>query len=138
MNESLNLTVCNRDKAESHNFRFPHLMISISAPNDKPKPSISKNRIATLSLEFHDLDKPYKDYKLFSEEDAYSIFEFLKQNKEIRDVVIHCDAGISRSPAIAAALTKIFNGDDSKYFKEYLPNMLAYKIMIDVWGKLNK
>lgn len=132
----LNLTVCNRDKVESHNFRFPHLLISISAPNDKPKLPINKNRIDILSLEFHDLDEPYKDYKIFSKEDAYSIFEFLKQNKNIRDIVIHCDAGVSRSPAIAAALAKIFNDDDSEYFKEYLPNMLVYKTMMDVWKEL--
>lgn len=138
LSNSLNIIVCNRDKAESHKFHFPHLLISISAPNDKPKLPINKNRIAILSLEFHDLDKPYKDYKLFSEEDAYKIFEFLKQNKEIRDIVVHCDAGISRSPAVAAALAKIFNGDDSEYFKEYLPNMLVYKMMLDVWWKLNE
>lgn len=133
--ESLNITVCNRDKAESHEFLFPHLLISISAPNDKPKLPKNKNRINTLSLEFHDLNEPYKDYKIFSKKDAYSIFEFLKQNKSIKDIIIHCDAGISRSPAIAAALAKIFNNDDSKYFKEYLPNMLVYKIMLGVWWK---
>lgn len=138
MPESLNLTVCNRDKAESHKFLFPHLLISISCPNDKPKLPENKNRIATLSLEFHDLNEPYKEYKLFSKEDAYKIFEFLRQNENIRNIVVHCDAGVSRSPAVAAALAKIFNGDDSKYFKEYLPNILVYKTMLNVWGKLSK
>ena len=38
----------------------------------------------------------------------------------------------------AESLAKIFNGDDSKYFEKYLPNMLVYKTMIDVWWKLNK
>lgn len=133
MPESLNITVCNRDKAEIHKFQFPHLLISISAPNDKPKLPKNKNRIAILSLEFHDLDKSYKDYKLFSKKDAYSIFELLKQNKSVKYIVVHCDAGISRSPGVAAALSKIFNGDDNKYFKEYLPNMLVYKTMLDVW-----
>ena len=129
----LNLTVCNRDKAESHNFQFPHLLISISASNDKPKFPKNKNRIAVLSLEFQDLNKPYKDYKIFNKKDAYSIFEFLERNKEIKNIIVHCDAGISRSPGVAAALAKIFNGDDNKYFKEYLPNMLVYKTMLDVW-----
>ncbi len=119
--------------AESHKFQFPHLMISIFSPNDKPKLPINKNRIATLSLGFHDLDKKYNDYKIFSKKDAYSIFEFLKQNKSTKNIVIHCDAGIARSPAIAAALAKIFNFDDLKYFKKYLPNRLVYRTMLDVW-----
>ena len=138
LSNSLNIIVCNRDKAESHKFHFPHLLISISAPNDKPKLPKNKNRIATLSLEFHDFDRQYDGFKLFSKEDALNVFEFLKQNKDIKNIVIHCDAGISRSPAIAAALAKIFNGDDSKYFEKYLPNMLVYKTMIDVWWKLNE
>ena len=136
MNEALILTVCNRDKVESHEFRVPHLMISISAPNDKPKLPINKNRIATLSLGFHDIDKSLKEYKIFSKKDAYKIFEFLKLNKSIKNIVIHCDAGISRSPGVAAALAKIFNKDDSLYFKTYLPNRLVYKTMLDVWWEI--
>lgn len=41
-------------------------------------------------------------------------------------------------PGIAAALAEIFNGDDSEYFKKYLPNMMVYKIMLDVWWEQNE
>jgi hypothetical protein len=45
-------------------------------------------------------------------------------------IVAQCDAGISRSSATAAALSKIIRNDDSFYFKIYYPNKLIYSIIL--------
>ncbi len=43
-----------------------------------------------------------------------------------------CDAGMSRSPAVAAALGRVLNGDDSSFFAgRYRPNMRVYRMMLD-------
>ena len=45
------------------------------------------------------------------------------------DVIVHCDAGISRSAGIAAAILKHTTGDDSSIFVngQYDPNLWCYR-----------
>jgi predicted protein tyrosine phosphatase len=52
----------------------------------------------------------------------------------VRAILVHCDAGWSRSPAVAAALTKSLLGqDDSHWFKAKSPNMLVYRTLLNVY-----
>jgi predicted protein tyrosine phosphatase len=51
---------------------------------------------------------------------------------EFENFIVHCDAGHSRSPAVAAAISKAFGEDDSMYFKRYRPNMRVYRNLLDV------
>jgi hypothetical protein len=44
-------------------------------------------------------------------------------------LICHCEAGVSRSAAIAAAGSKYFNGDDSFFFEHYYPNEYVYNMM---------
>jgi len=46
-------------------------------------------------------------------------------------IICQCPAGLSRSAGMAAALAKYFNGDDTRYFKEYLPNMRVYRMVLN-------
>ena len=41
-------------------------------------------------------------------------------------ICVNCEAGISRSAGIAGALSKIYNKEDSYYFKHFCPNMFVY------------
>lgn len=45
------------------------------------------------------------------------------------DVIVHCDAGISRSAGVAAAILKHTTGDDSSIFENglYDPNLWCYQ-----------
>ena len=49
-------------------------------------------------------------------------------------VIVHCEAGISRSAATAAALAKHYNGDDRVFWMmpQYNPNKLVYRVLLDV------
>ncbi|MBR1496099.1 MAG: metallophosphoesterase [Oscillospiraceae bacterium] len=44
-------------------------------------------------------------------------------------LIVHCDAGISRSAGVAAAIGKCCNGDDRAFFRggRYCPNMWCYR-----------
>ena len=46
--------------------------------------------------------------------------------------MIHCDAGVSRSPAVAAALETIFYGRNDKWFEDCCPNVLVYRMILEV------
>ena len=73
------------------------------------------------------------DIKVFDESYAKQILDFVKKYEEFVDlIVVHCEAGISRSAGVAGALSLILNGEDQYYFDNYLPNVLVYRKIINV------
>ena len=77
----------------------------------------------TLFLYFDDIDptqfegNPYFPF-LFDDHDAFKIINFLKhhyQNNDFEDIIIHCQAGVSRSHAIALFAAKYFEKDENLY-----------------------
>jgi predicted protein tyrosine phosphatase len=123
----------------------PFILISILSPGEENEIEINnKNFKELVSLRFHDLDKKldieyYRDlsggeksFVYFSDNDAKKIIDLVKRNLEkINLIVVHCEAGISRSAGVAAALSKIINNDDTFFFKKYIPNMLVYRKIIE-------
>lgn len=98
-----------------------------------------------LNLRFSDVnpdmfkteeDKKYLDrqinsgsVKLFDEDDAKKIKKFVdNMNKrgDVQTLLIHCSAGVSRSPAVAAAICQYLFGNDGDFFKTQLPNKFIY------------
>ena len=74
------------------------------------------------------------DIILFNEEDAKGILHFVDTyKKEVDLIVVHCEAGISRSAGVASALSLILNGTDDYYFKHYLPNILCYRKILNAY-----
>ena len=62
---------------------------------------------------------------------AEDILKIASMSDDIETIIVNCEAGISRSAGVAAALANIINEDDSRYFKEYLPNMLVYRKILE-------
>jgi hypothetical protein len=59
----------------------------------------------------------------------------LKEVQGYDEIVINCEAGISRSAAIAAALSKILTGDDKVFFDQFIPNRHIYRTILTEWQK---
>lgn len=79
-------------------------------------------------------DEFAKDHKLFTEDDAKQIVEFCRRNEDkINKLYIHCYAGISRSSAVAAAISKYYFNDDSKWFATRIPNMRVYRLILNAF-----
>ncbi|MFA5025412.1 MAG: hypothetical protein WC503_02825 [Candidatus Shapirobacteria bacterium] len=97
----------------------------------------NKNRLAFLTLIFHDVDVAHDGmHHLFNKSHAKRILSFVDQWKDrIDEIVINCNAGFSRSPGVAAALSKIINGDDEEYFRKYNPNRLVYRTILETYQK---
>lgn len=73
-----------------------------------------------------------KKLKLFSEEDAIQIVNFVEKNKDkIDTLVLHCFAGYSRSVGAAAAISKYYFNDDQKYFDCGCPNRRIYRMILN-------
>jgi len=74
--------------------------------------------------------------KLFSKQDALKILIFAGIYHDAEIIAVNCEAGISRSSAIAGALNKIYNGSDEYYFKHYCPNMLVYRKIVETYYEM--
>jgi len=115
-------------------------VISITDPRSNPA-SIGLPESRILRLQFHDLrteqidvvksiNKDKSDWPiLFDESHANQINDFINEDDEI--VIIHCEAGISRSPAVAAALALKFisKKECESFFIKYFPNNHVFAIL---------
>jgi predicted protein tyrosine phosphatase len=120
-------------------FDEPHAFISIVTPpadTDFPKLPRNDHTFETLRLVFDDVDQVRReDDVLFTRDLAQAVWTFVlaARKAEVETFVLHCDAGQCRSPAVAAAISKVFTGDDSSFFKRYRPNMLVFRTLLDTW-----
>ncbi len=79
------------------------------------------------------------DIKLFTDKDAQQILNFIHRNETLynrnktSNVIVHCEAGISRSAGVAGALSLIYNGSDQYYFDKFLPNMFVYRKILNIY-----
>lgn len=112
---------------------FDCIIISITDPGSDPNRFCSYNSCikGILRLEFDDVDSP--EPLCITEKDADLILDFVEKYKDVADlVIVHCEAGISRSAGVAAALMKIYNHDDWEVFDNprYCPNMTCYRTVL--------
>ena len=108
------------DKGFMSGIDVPFSCISIVSP-EYPKYEIAKSYYCrdVLYLRFHDeradgsVTAIYDVQKVkgIDDSDARKIIEFGLKNKEHKNFMIHCEAGLSKSPAVALALSEILNID---------------------------
>jgi predicted protein tyrosine phosphatase len=138
-NSKIDFFVYSRYMVESiephHN--VPHIIISItSAPDDRAKLPICTYTIGVLRLSFADSDK---GENAMTDAHATELKAFIGGlTEKFERIIVHCDAGYSRSPAIAAALSKHYNGTDKEFFERYKPNMLVYRKVLNAFGQAAK
>ena len=115
----------------------PHVMISITSHvDDVARLRINEMCRGVLRLSFPDAEFPsdlHTEDSLFSRQQAEEIWTFTQQHvSEIERIIVHCDAGISRSPAVAAALARVLNDDDAEFFGgQYRPNRRVYRFLLE-------
>ncbi len=74
------------------------------------------------------------DIKLFTDQQAEQILNFIdKYEKTVDLIIVHCEAGISRSAGVAGALSLIYNGSDQYYFDKYIPNIFVYRKILNMY-----
>ena len=147
----MQIYVVSRDSAirfcnEAHLAQFA--MISISNPyteyESAPFTSKENNIVDILRLSFVDADgvgdldvygKIAKEEDMFSDEQAKQVVDFAEKYQKY-NIIVHCDAGISRSAGIGAAILKHYTGNDDHFFHSrwYAPNMFVYYKILKAFG----
>lgn len=139
----MKVTVRSREGAIVYPYDPNTILISIESPLATYSREIPDhpNIVEKLTLKFHDIEEVLKDtdgnvYNPMSVEQAHEIVEFVgKHYNNIENIVVHCDAGISRSSGVAGAILKHYFGDDSQIFDNprYMPNMHCYRLVLDAF-----
>lgn len=110
-----------------------HLLISISCPKDPVDIPSSQYCKGLLRLQFDDVqDLDTQKYTVFNSDMARRVLQFVDDYcSQAQAIVCQCDAGISRSVAVASALSKIINHHDDEVFSSGIPNMLVYNTILE-------
>lgn len=105
-----------------------YAVISISPPGNEPEwLQLEDHIIGIIKLGFDDVDKKEDGLEPLSKIDAAAIVEFCSIVLPYADrLIVHCDAGISRSAGITAAISKYYFNNDNWVFKKKIPNMHCY------------
>ena len=106
-------------------------VISITEP-DRFVKELDEDRWAfVLRLYFHDLDKPWQNYVLFTSEQANEVIDWLQAHADdLNAVYVHCAAGISRSAAVAKFIADVYDC----FFDELkggLFNRHVYRVLLE-------
>ncbi|MFC1596710.1 hypothetical protein ACFL5Q_02075 [Planctomycetota bacterium] len=115
----------------------PWACISIATEEDKWPVISGANRVEWLQLAFADIrfPDPTCSKTVFDDGRARRILDFVKDVWDRIDLLfVHCEAGTSRSPAVAAAISRICYGDDGPFMLPHLyePNLLVYRKLLEV------
>ncbi len=116
-------------------------LISISDPG-MPRPILadSSNLIDAIYLKFDDVEFERASMIPINENQAKDIVAFAKKNwEEAELIVVHCNAGISRSSAVGKAISEIYQPDQVHYFdKFFMPNVIVYNALMKISGIASK
>ncbi len=109
-------------------------MISISNPA-VPHPTLpdSPLRLGVLRLAFDDVEPTRREKggkTPMTPAQAREVREFVEGHLDAAElIVVHCDAGVSRSPAVAAALWRWLEGSRGPFFDLFRPNGHVYRTL---------
>jgi hypothetical protein len=137
---------CAQEFAEFCHVTVDHIHVCITTPKYRAiRPGCGKD---ALNLSFHDLDPAairrtaafekdsVRGQELidgcFTESHAEMLVAFVGKSK--KTVVVNCEAGISRSPAVVLALRRKFGGDPEECFKRACPNIHVASVLGKVLG----
>jgi len=135
----MEIKILSREMAIKRIPEKPELMIGIldsknyrNNPNNFPITNPLNNlRINYLSYILDDIEEPFQDFVLITRETAKQILEDFAEHKDkIESLAVHCRAGLSRSPAVAAALNDCFflgNSPEEFFSGGYTPNRTVYR-----------
>jgi hypothetical protein len=112
-------------------FTYPKPWAAISIYSNGDPPELRKeNRIGYLRMKFADIEQPEFE-AAFTQEQAKKIAFFTEKVwSKVKLLMVHCYAGVSRSPAIGKAISEVYQPNYAMFFDRlYAPNALVYKVL---------
>ena len=107
-----------------------------SIPNSFQNPVWLK---AVLKLQFDDVLDGERN--CITQADAKAISDFVcRAGSDVSRLIVHCEAGVSRSAGVAAAILNFISGDGTPILKDqrFYPNMTCYRKVIQAFSQESK
>jgi predicted protein tyrosine phosphatase len=106
--EPIDILVLSAARAAAYEPSRHEVCISIGDPKSEPV-LLSAKFADVLRLSFSDIaaPSPLPFHELFATEHARAIIEFVNRWCDVDRIVVHCVAGLSRSPAVALAIADL-------------------------------
>jgi predicted protein tyrosine phosphatase len=121
-----------RDKAIGFTSGKPYIVISIGTSADRPQFADHPNHLAVEHFTFFDINEAPRTLQ---QRDAERLWAFVcRYWDQVSVVVCHCDHGMSRSPAVAAAIMRAKGSVDAEWFRRGSPNLAVYDRMLEAAG----
>jgi predicted protein tyrosine phosphatase len=124
-------------KKESYKISKPTIIVSITDPDKNINTFADNDNIVSICrVQFDDTepDCMLNGEIVMTEKDAEKIKNFIFTFKDkVECIIVHCEAGISRSAGVMAAIQKFLIGDDSAIFNafRFCPNMHCYRMTLN-------
>ena len=112
-----------------------HIVISITSEdsNEIVIPP-NRDRLSQLHLKFDDVSDIDERFLYFTRGQALEILDFVEKHvNQVSLIIVQCQAGLSRSVAVASALSKIINYTDDGIYTKGIPNMFVYTTILDTF-----
>ena len=112
------------------------MIISITDIDSNPVLFAQNEQIKSiLRLAFNDVDRG--NFGAMNENDANSIVSFCAKWLPDTNLIVHCEAGVSRSAGVCAAILKWYEGSDVQIFGNayYRPNMHCYREVLKAFER---
>lgn len=131
--------VLSRSKAKALSYsNIQESLVIISITDiDSSQVCFAKNEKikAILRLSFNDVDRD--NFGAMLSDDADSIVRFCLNWLPQTNLIVHCEAGVSRSAGVCAAILKWYEGSDMQIFGNtyYRPNMHCYREVLNAFER---
>ena len=105
-----------------------HVIVSIQSPDYDSDVEIPSHPLDVMRMRFHDTTKTDAVFdRAYTDEDASRVCDFVERwIGNVNAFITHGEGGISRSVGMAAAIAKVYFGDDATFFRQGNPNNLVY------------
>lgn len=121
--------------AASATISKPSIILSIHDVGSKPAIfHYNPNIVRILQFEFEDWDKENDGEIVITDFDANRMAAVVLTYEDMPDeydLYVNCEAGMSRSAGVGAAICKALGGSDDFFFRTKHPNMLCYRKVYD-------
>jgi hypothetical protein len=131
------LLVMSREQVQRYELdsNVPHAIISIRAPfGEESRLKHQPGLLDVLRVVFDDVEEVSPHCAAITPQQADRIVKFAERVVRCGATVLicHCEAGVSRSAATAAALAHLFGSDHRRFMDlPYFPNRLVYEEMVN-------
>ena len=134
---NMKFQVMSRQRAKKYSYEVKHKCAFISITDvfsEENRFDNNSNIVGVFKVQFDDVERG--ENNCITEKQGKDILKFVMNIKDkVDEVIVHCEAGVSRSAGVCAALMKIINGNDFEIFDNprFCPNMTCYRTILNAF-----